>query len=125
VVVLSLIEIALVSMDLIPPVFSYSLGNLIIMTLVMVVVIYAGVVYSEESLRKSVLAGASLGFAVSTIVCIAELLSSIYLKKSVLGISIDTHLSLFILLVLIIALNSILDAFITMLVALLVIKYRK
>jgi hypothetical protein len=104
----SLAEIALILIDILPPVFSYSLGNLLFAFLRLVIVIYAGVEYADKTLKKSALSGAALGFAVSSLTCIAGLLSIQYSSKPVLGISADTQESRFILLLFVIIENVIL-----------------
>lgn len=84
---LSLIESVLILLDVLQPVASYSLGNLLFSFAKIALIIYAGVTYYDEGLKRSAFYGGVLGFVMVSVIALFSFISMAYLKKPVLGIS--------------------------------------
>ena len=86
---LSLIESFLILLDVLPPVASYSLGNLLFSFAKIALIIYAGITYYDKGLKRSAFYGGILGFVMVSVVALFSFISMTYLKKPVLGISVS------------------------------------
>ncbi len=87
---LSLIESVLILLDVLPPVASYSLGNLLFSFAKIVLIIYAGITYYDKGLKRSAFYGGVLGFVMVSVIALFSFISMAYLKKPVLGISVPS-----------------------------------
>ena len=86
VALLSAIEAILVILGVLPPVLTYSPGNILFSLLKLAIIAYAGIVSAPEGLKKSALNGALLGFAGAAAICVFSLLGSALFGKTVLGL---------------------------------------
>jgi hypothetical protein len=112
VAVLSLIESALIFFEILPPLSSYSLGNILFTLVKLAVIIWMGIVFYEKGLGKSALYGGILGFTSSSIFALVAFISRIYFKKPILGIAIPSGVSYFLTIAIIILENILLGAII-------------
>lgn len=87
---LSLIESVLILSGVLQPVASYSLGNLLFSFAKIVLIIYAGIIYSGEGLKRSAFYGGVLEFVAVSVIALFSFISTAYLKKPVLGISVPS-----------------------------------
>lgn len=87
---LSLIESVFILLDVLPPVASYSLKNLLFSFARIAVIIYAGIIYYNEGLKRSAFCGGILGFVMVSVIALFSFISMVYLKKPVLGISVPS-----------------------------------
>ncbi|MGC8851462.1 MAG: hypothetical protein ACP5O3_04575 [Candidatus Micrarchaeia archaeon] len=117
VVLLSLVEVGLIIFGVLPPVLSYSLGNLLFTFAVLAVIVYAGIIFASLGLKKVALKGAALGFASTGVLCAAALLSSVFFKKPVLGLPAPNAESLALMLALVVIENAVLGAAVAALAA--------
>jgi len=102
VVILSLLEALLIIIGILPPVLKYSPGNVVFSLAQFAVIVYAGVVFAPQGLKKAASNGAILAFAMAATLCVVGLISSALFRRSVLGLSspnIETSLFLFIIII--------------------------
>ncbi len=121
---LSMLEPILIIFGVLPPLFSYSPGNILFALLEIVIIIRLAYSRSDEGIRDSAINGAVLGFAMASILVASGLIGSTYFEKPVLGISTETQLSRFQIIAFIILENTILFAFISILTSLLAKKFK-
>lgn len=112
VTVLSLTESALIFFDILPPLSSYSLGDLLFTLVKLAVIVWVGIIFCGEGLKKSALYGGILGFTSSSIFSLAAFISSTYFKKPILGISVPFGASYFLTIAIIILENILLGVII-------------
>jgi cation transport ATPase len=105
---LSLIESALIFFEILPPLSSYSLGDILFTLVKLAVIIWMGIVFYEKGLGKSALYGGILGFTSSSIFSLAAFISSTYFLKPILGISVPSGVSYFLTTAIIIVENILL-----------------
>jgi hypothetical protein len=104
---LSLAECLLIFLEILPPLSSYSLGDVLFTLVKLVVIAWMGIAFYGKGLGKSALYGGVLGLTSSSIFSLAAFISSTYFEKPILGISIPSGTSYF-LMILIIILENIL-----------------
>ncbi|MCX8205817.1 MAG: hypothetical protein N3H30_01150 [Candidatus Micrarchaeota archaeon] len=107
---LSLIEGALILAGVITPLLNYSLGNIMFSLLVLCTVIYAGAISAREGLLESLKNGALVGGAAALVMALLALASHYTVRVPVLGISAPDSIAFYVLLLIIIAENSLLCA---------------
>jgi hypothetical protein len=122
---LSVLEPILIVLGMLPPIFSYSLGNLLFAFLELIVIIQLAYSRSDEGIKESVINGAVLGFTMASILVASGLIGSQYFEKPVLGISAETQLSRLQILGLLILGNTIIFALISALVTGLAKKFKR
>jgi len=88
VVLLSSIEVILIVLGILPPILSYSPGNLLFSFAHLVVVAYAGTIVAKEGLKKSAMNGAVIAFAASFSICLLAFFCSSFFGVPVLGVRI-------------------------------------
>jgi len=110
VIALSFLESILIIAGMLPPIFSYSPGNLLFALATAAVIIHTSVSRADETLKESLINGATLGFTTASIICASGLIGKEYFAKPVLGISAPTPESRFAMLLLIILENTFLSA---------------
>ena len=126
VVLLPLIEAVLVILGALPPVMSYSPGNILFSFAKLAVIAYAGMIFAQEGLKKSALNGAILGFAGIAALCVFSLLSSVLFGKTVLGLPpVPNAASLAILLALTLIANAVLGAIMAAIAGVIAIRAKK
>ena len=108
VAILSLIQSILIFFDILPPLSSYSFGDIIFIFVKLAVIIWMGIVFYEKGLGKSALYGGILGFTSSSIFSLAAFIGSTYFLKPVLGISVPSGASYFLMMSIIIVENILL-----------------
>lgn len=108
VAVLSLAECLLIFFQILPPLSSYSLGDLLFTFVKLVVIVWMGIAFYEKGLGKSALYGGTLGFASAAVFSLAAFISSTYFRKPILGISVPSGTSFFLMLSIIILENILL-----------------
>jgi len=89
VVLLSATEAVLVVLGVLPPVLSYSSGNILFSLAKLAIIAYAGIVSATDGLwwwKKSAVNGALLGFSGAAAICVFSLLCSAVFGKTVLGL---------------------------------------
>ncbi len=87
---LALFESILIFIDVLPPTTSYSVGNLLFSIARLGIIIYSGVIFYNEGLKKSSFYGGILGFVTASIVSLASFISRFYFGKPILGISVPS-----------------------------------
>jgi hypothetical protein len=122
---ISLLETFLVIVGILPPVLSYSPGNLFFMLLTFALIVYAGTVFAKEGSRKAALNGAILSFTSAMIICLASLVGSVWSNRVVLGVPAPNTESLIIIFALIVLENVALGTIVAGFVAFLTKKLRK
>ncbi len=122
---LSVLEPILIILGVLPPILSYSLGNLLFAFLEIVIIIRLAYSRSDEGIKESAINGAVLGFTMASILVASGLIGSEYFEKPVLGISAQTQLSRSQIMVFIILESTILFAFISILSSLLAKKFKR
>ncbi|NYZ75989.1 hypothetical protein H0N98_01940 [Candidatus Micrarchaeota archaeon] len=125
IIFLSVLEPILIVLGMLPPIFSYSLGNLLFAFLELIIIIQLAYSRSDEGIKESVINGAVLGFTMASILVASGLIGSNYFEKPVLGISAVTQLSRLQILGLLILGNTILFALISALVTGLAKKFKR
>jgi len=108
VVFLSLIESILIFFDILPPLASYSSGNLLFSFAKLAAIAYAGILFYDEGLKKSAFYGGILGLVTASVVSLASFISKLYFKKPLLGISIPSGASYLLMMVIVILENVLL-----------------
>lgn len=108
VVGLSLIESALISFEILSPLSSYSLGDMLFTLVKLAVIIWMGIAFYEKGLGRSALYGGILGFTSSVVFALVSFISSTYFRKPILGISIPSGTSFFLMISIIIIENILL-----------------
>jgi hypothetical protein len=125
VAMLSVIEAVLVVLGVLPPVLSYSPGNIMFSLAKLVVIVYAGVITASEGLKKSALNGTILGFAGAAALCIFSLLCSALLGKSVLGLPLTNIVLLTVVLAVIVVSNTVIGALLAAIAGFVAVRIRK
>ncbi len=120
----SIAEVSLIIIGMLPPIASYSPGNLIFMFAQFALLVYAGILFSKEGVKKAVRNGAILAFVSALVVCLGSLKGKFLLGKPVLGISAPNTESLILVLVILLIENTVLGALISGLTAFLAKKLR-
>ena len=113
---LSLLEAILIFAGLLPPMFSYSPGNIVFSVLRISIIFYIGWIWASEGLKKNAVSGA-YAMAGSVIIIFLAAIIGIYLGKPVLGIPGQNILSLLLIMIVNLLLNCALAAFIAALAA--------
>jgi hypothetical protein len=106
--VLSLAETGLVISGILPPVLSYSPGNILFSLARIAVIAYAG--WTAGGLKKAALNGALVSFVANLVICLATVAGKFYFMVPVLGISTPNSASLLLVLAIILAANVLLGA---------------
>jgi len=109
---LSLIESVLILLEILPPLSSYSSGNLLFSFAKVSAIIWAGIIFYGGGLKKSALYGGILGFTTASVVSLASFISKIYFRKPILGISVPSGVSYFLTIAIIILENILLGVII-------------
>ncbi|MFH0884860.1 MAG: hypothetical protein V1861_04070 [Candidatus Micrarchaeota archaeon] len=122
---LSALEAVLVALGVLPPVLSYSPGNILFSLAKLVTIACAGVIFAQEGLKKSALNGAILGGTGAASLCIFSLLGSILFGKIVLGLPPVNIASLVILLAFTIITNAVLGTIVAAIAGFIAIRTRK
>lgn len=125
VALLSAIEAVLVVLGVLPPVLSYSPGNILFSLAKLAIIAYAGIVSAPGGLKKSALNGAILGFAGAAALCIFSLLGSALFGKTVLGLPVPNIVSLAILLAFTLITNAVLGTIVAAIARFIAIRARK
>lgn len=107
---LSLLEAALVLAKALPPVLSYSPGNLLFTLARLAVVAYAGVAHRDRGLKEAAVAGGMIALAGSGVLCLAALASAFTVKIPVLGLQTAGTASLLFTVLLVLAQNAVIGA---------------
>ncbi|MFA5050064.1 MAG: hypothetical protein WC501_03580 [Candidatus Micrarchaeia archaeon] len=102
----STVEVMLIFLGVLLPVLSYSIENLIFAFLRFSIIIYSGIIAKEW--KESAKNGAMVSFSGVIIICVAALLSNLYLKIPVLGLEIPNIESLILMLLVILVQNVVL-----------------
>lgn len=110
IVFLSIAEVSLIFFGALSPVLSYSQGNLLFALARFAIILYAGIVFAEQGLKKAALNGAMLGFAFSSIICLAALAGKTLFNSPILGISVQNQGSLVVMLILVTLENTLFGA---------------
>ncbi|QLJ53229.1 MAG: hypothetical protein Sv326_1054 [Candidatus Fermentimicrarchaeum limneticum] len=124
IIILSLLEPALIISGILPPIFSYSLGNLLFTLATFLVVAYVAYSRADEELKTSALNGAVLGFTFASVICASGLVGKNYFGKAVLGAAADSAESLFQMLLLIMLENTLLSAVLSVIVTWLAKRFK-
>ena len=103
---LSIVEVVLIFLGVLPPVLSYSIENLIFAFIRFSIIIYSGIIAKEW--KGAVKNGVVVSFSGVIIICLATLLSNFYLKIPVLGLKIPNIESLVLMLLVILVQNILL-----------------
>ncbi|MFH1433445.1 MAG: hypothetical protein ABIG32_00940, partial [Candidatus Uhrbacteria bacterium] len=98
----------LVFVGILPPLSSYSIGNLLFSFARMATIIYAGILYFDKGLKKSALYGGILGFVMVAVFSLASFISKTYFRKPILGIVIPSDASYFLIMTIVILENVLL-----------------
>ena len=129
VVLLSAIETVLVVLGVLPPVLSYSSGNILFSLAKLAIIAYAGIVSAQEGLwwwKKSATNGALLGFAGAAAICVFSLLGSALFGKTVLGLPPVPNIApLAILLTFTLITNAVLGTIVAAIAGFIAIRVRK
>ncbi|MBS3068767.1 hypothetical protein J4441_00180 [Candidatus Micrarchaeota archaeon] len=108
----SLLEVALIFARILPPIASYSWGNVLFMLARIGIVVYTGVAFAKPDLRVSFINGATVSFAASFAMCVGAIVGFLHVHKPVLGIVIWDSGFLQILIVIIMAANTLIGTLI-------------
>jgi hypothetical protein len=122
---LSFIEPALIIAGILPPIFTFSLGNILFALAGYAVVAYVAFSRADEGLKASAINGLALGFTSASIICSSGLIGSNIYGMPVIGISVDSKQSLFSILIMLIIESTILVTILSTLVTWLTIKLKK
>lgn len=126
VALLSAIEAILVVLGILPPVLSYSPGNILFSLAKLAIIACAGVIFAQENLKKSALNGAILGSAGAAFLCIFSMLGSLLFGKTVLGLPpMPDSTSLAILLTFTLITNAVLGTIVAAIAGFIAIHARK
>jgi hypothetical protein len=109
---LSLIESALIFFEILLPLSSYSLGDLLFTFVKLAVIIWVGIIFYGEGLKKSALYGGILGFTSAAVFSLVSFISKTYFRKPILGIAIPSGASYFLTIAIIILENILLGVII-------------
>jgi hypothetical protein len=123
IMLLSLLEPVLIIAGFLPPIFSYSLGNILFMLAGFAVVAYVAYTRANEGLKASILNGLALGFTSVSIICASGLVGSVFYDKPVIGISTGSQQSRLLVLVTLIIQSTIVVALFSVLVTWLTKKF--
>ncbi|NYZ74049.1 hypothetical protein H0O00_02815 [Candidatus Micrarchaeota archaeon] len=110
IVSLTIAEVALIGVGILPPVLSYSLGNLFFSLLRLALAVYGGLLVAKKGLGAAAFNGALLLFAGSLTLCIATLAGSTYLGRPILGLAAPDTFSMILLLSITVVENTLLGA---------------
>jgi hypothetical protein len=113
----SLIEVGLIIAGILPPIASYSPGNLVFLFARLAIYVYAGILFAKEGVKKAARNGAILALVSALIVCAGSLTGKFLLGKSVLGIPAPNTESLILILILVILGNTLMGTLIAGLAA--------
>jgi hypothetical protein len=122
---ISFIEPALIIAGILPPVYTFSPGNILFALADYAVVAYVAFSRADEGLRVSAINGLALGFASASIICSAGLIGSNIYGMPVIGISVDSKQFLFSTLVMLVIESTILVSLFSVLVTWLTIKFKQ
>ena len=112
IIILVIAESSLIIAGVLPPMASYSAGNLIFTFLRLAIFAYAGALALDGGLAKAARNGAILGFASSFLISLSTLAAKALLGISVLGISVPNPGYLYLVLAITVVGNSLLGALI-------------
>ncbi len=122
---LSVLEVALIFSGLLPPIFSYSPGNIVFALARLSVIAYIAYSGAKNGVVEAAKNGAVLSLASVVAMCLAALASGLWLKKPVLGISAPSDAALFQILAFLLLGNVILGAAIAVMVAAIAVRIKK
>lgn len=125
VAVLSVFEVVLINLGALPPVLSYSPGNLLFAFARLALVAYAGFVLAWKGMKKTALNGAALSMVATLIICGFSLATMMHIGKPVLGLPVTNIESLLLLFVMIIFENAIISAAIAVIFAFIAKKMKR
>jgi hypothetical protein len=125
IMLLSILEPVLIIAGILPPIFSYSLGNILFSLADFAVVAYVAYTRANEGLKASLLNGLALGLTSASIICTSGLAGTIFYDKPVIGISTGTGQSRLVILVMLILESTILIALFSVLVTWLTRQLRR
>jgi hypothetical protein len=125
VVLISAIEVALIVLGILPPILSYSLGNLLFSFAHLVVVAYAGMIVAGEGLRKSAQAGGAVAFTASFAICILAFFCSSFFHVPILGVHVAGTVPELLVFAMIIVENTVLGALVSVVMSWVSLKFGK
>ena len=114
---LSLFEVALIFFGLLPPIFSYSPGNLVFALARLSVIAFLAYSGAKKGLVEAAKNGAALSLASVVVMCLAALASRLWLKTPVLGISAPSDAAFFLILAFFLLGNALIGAALAVIVA--------
>jgi hypothetical protein len=124
VAILSLAECLLIFFEILPPLSSYSLGDVLFSLAKIAAIIWMGIVFYEKGLGKSAFYGGILGFTSSAVFVVVAYISKIYFEKPILGIVIPSGISFFIMISIIIVENILLGVIVAVCASLITKKLK-
>jgi hypothetical protein len=86
VILLSALEALSIIYGVLPPVLSYSPGNLLFSFVKLAVIAYIGIISAHEGLKRSALFGAILGFSGAAALCVFSLFGTALSGRPMLGL---------------------------------------
>jgi hypothetical protein len=110
IIFLVIFESVLVIAGILPPVMSYSLGNVVFAGLRLAIIAYAGTLILEGGMMRAAKQGAILGFASSFTLCLLTIVCKSFFNIAILGISVPSQSYLYIVLAISVLANSLLGA---------------
>jgi hypothetical protein len=105
---LALIESVLILTGLLPPVLSYSPGNLVFAIARLAVVAYAGISFAGAGVKKAALNGALVALVANAVICLATLAGMFVFRVPVMGLPAMNTIPLLIVLALTLVANVLL-----------------
>ena len=122
---ISVLEVALVFSGLLPPVLSYSAGNLVFSLARFAVIAFVAYSRTKKGLFDAAKTGATLSFASVLVICLAALASRLWVKIPLLGISVQSETALFQVLAFILIENVVIGAAVAAIIAAIAVKIKK
>ncbi|MDD5172345.1 MAG: hypothetical protein PHF60_04905 [Candidatus ainarchaeum sp.] len=122
---LTIAETALIAAGILPPILSYSPGNLFFSLLRLALAVYGGLLVAKKGLGAAAFNGALLLCASSLTICIATLIGTTYLGKPILGVAAPDAPSLILVLSMVLIENTLLGAILAAIAAFVSNKLRK
>lgn len=84
---LSLVEAWLILSGVLPPLFSYSPGNILFGVARLAIIGYVGVISAKISLKKAAINGGLVGLGMTIVFCLASVIGRFYMNKAVFGMT--------------------------------------
>lgn len=122
---LSVLEVALIFSGLLPPIFSYSPGNLVFALARLSIIVFIAYSGAKKGLVEAAKNGAVLSLASVVVMCLAALASRLWLKTPVLGISAPSDAAFFQILAFLLLGNVILGAVIAVMIAAIAVRIKR